>query len=130
MNCKLPDAEENHIFPCSFSAGSSPAAMLQYFSWFRDPHLYSSSQTPMELPHKINHPKLSVDFQKITYLALVYSLLKKEKKGVPSLTSQRESSTVCLNTCSLKVKNAEEVGWIFLIAGNVVRCQARSAECY
>lgn len=110
MNCKLPDTEENHIFSCSFSAGSSPAATLQYFSWFRDPHLYSSSQTPVEQPHKMNNPKLSVDFQKITYLALVYSLLKKEKKVlVPSLTSQRESSTVCLSTCSLKVKNAAEV---------------------
>lgn len=61
----------------------------------------------------MNNPKLSVDFQnipKITYLALVYSLLKKEKKVlVPSLTSQRESSTVCLSKRSLKVKNAAEV---------------------
>lgn len=97
MNCKLPDAEENHIFLCSFSAGSSPAATLQYFSWFRDPHLYSSSQTPMEQPHKINYPKLSIDFQKITYLALVYSLLEKEKK------------VLVLTDITKGVQNAEEV---------------------
>lgn len=81
MNCKLPDAEESHIFVCSFFVGSSAASTLQYFTWFLDPHLYSPAKTPVALPHKINYPKLSVDFHKITYLALVCSFLEKKGEG-------------------------------------------------
>lgn len=68
MNCKLPDAEESHIFVCSFSVGSSPAFTLQYFTWFLHPHFCSTAQTPVERPHKISDQELSVDFHEVTYL--------------------------------------------------------------